>query len=402
MWKNKKILARAGVGAALCIALATLLFSYGDGSKAALAPCHKETVDTQQIECIFRAIEREIINDGISAGMVLFSRAYADFPVFVAQGCHKQAHRVGDIVYARLYTAEEGMDALDFPQETTACGYGFFHGFLEHLIQDRPDPAFVDSVCSRLDERLGSQMQAIRSICFHGSGHGFALAHAETLPHSAWGNVRAFTVEAAANCDKLTQADERSVEECKEGVFNVLVEWMSLDQYGFTLNRKRPFSSCDAGPKNLRSACYYEMAQKLDGLADFDPVKLAAIVADISDAQLRRTAFQVGIAGIVQNTLQDVDASEKILSACATLDEEFSKGCLESYIHGLFEHGAPQEEYIRALEVCRLDVIIANGLAPQCYSFVSARLPRFYTPDQRKNICKLLPAEFRESCARDS
>ncbi|TSC63596.1 MAG: hypothetical protein Athens041674_3 [Parcubacteria group bacterium Athens0416_74] len=401
MWTSKKVLLSAGAAAMLCAALVILLFSYRDDSESKLALCHKATSDTQQIECIFRAIEQEILDDGMSAGMVLFSRAYADFPPFVAQGCHKQAHRVGDIVYARLYTSVEGIDALDFPQETTACGYGFFHGFLEHLIQDRPDPAFVDSVCSRLDERLGGEMQAIRSICFHGSGHGFALAHAETLPRSAWGNVREFTVDAAAMCDMLAQADERSVEECKEGVFNVLVEWMSLDQYGFALNRKHPFSSCDSGPKNLRSACYYEMAQKLDGLADRDPIKLATIVADISDAQLRRTAFQVGIAGIVQNTLQDVDATEKILSACATLEDEFFKGCLESYIHGLFEHGAPQKEYTRALDVCRLDVIIAKGYVSQCYHVVMERLPRFYSQDQQKKICALFPSELQEDCKPD-
>ncbi len=389
-----------GAGAVLCIALAALLFSYRDNSKSTLAPCRKETVDTQQIECIFRSIEREILDDGMSAGMVLFSRAYADFPSFVAQGCHKQAHRVGDIVYARLYTSEGGMDALDFPQETTACGYGFFHGFLEHLIQDRPDPKFVDSICTNLSTRLSGTMGSIKSICFHGSGHGFALAHAETLPRSAWGNVREFTVDAAAMCDKLTEADERSVEECKEGVFNVLVEWMSLKQYGFSYDQARPFVPCDAGPRSLQSACYYEMAQKLDGLAERDPVKLARIVADIPDERLRLMSFKVGIAGIVQNTIQDKGASERILSACATLDRRFLNLCLENFVHGLFEHGAPQEEYIRALGMCRLDAVVENDLASKCYVAVMERLPRFYSQDQQRSICTEFPPEFRSDCTR--
>lgn len=397
---NKQLLI-GGVSTALVLVAIAALSRYEDRAKMLLAPCHKETPESQQIECIFRAIERELIDHGMSPAMALFSRAYADFPTFVAQGCHKQAHRVGDIVYARLYTPEQGMDVLDFPQETTACGYGFYHGFLEHLVQDRPDPVFVDAVCSRLDERLSGQMDAIRSICFHGSGHGFALAHAETLPRSAWGSVRAFTVEAAANCDKLTQADRRSKEECREGVFNVLVEWMSLNQYGFTFNKNQPFRACDAGPKNLLSACYYEMAQKLDGLADRDPVKLADIVAPIQDGRLRLMAFQVGIAGIVQNTILEEGASERVLSACATLSREFFSSCLENYIHGLFEHGAPQEEYLRALEVCELDAIDEAGLTSKCFTSVAERLPRFYTPSQQKRICERFPQEFRETCARD-
>lgn len=397
---NRRILI-GGVGAALILVVIAAFLFYKDRPREMLAPCHKEVPESQQIECIFRVIERELIDHGMSPAMALFSRAYADFPSFVGQGCHKQAHRVGDIVYARLYTPEQGIDILDFPQETTACGYGFFHGFLEHLIQDRPDPAFVDTTCSRLDERLGSQMQAIRNICFHGSGHGFALAHAETLPRSAWGNVRAFTVAAAANCDKLTQADTRSKEECREGVFNVLVEWMSLKQYGFTFDNEHPFRACDEGPKSLQSACYYEMAQKLDGLAERDPVKLASIVERIPDERLRNMSFQVGIAGIVQNTILEEEASARILSACATLDEEFFKGCLGSYINGLYEHGAPQKEYIRALDLCQLDVIVSGGYASQCYSLVSERLQRFYTPDEQKRICELFPKEFREVCTRD-
>ncbi|MHB1086721.1 MAG: hypothetical protein ACYCZ0_03165, partial [Minisyncoccota bacterium] len=374
---------------------------YRDGSKSKLALCHKVTSDTQQIECIFRAIEREILDDGMSAGMVLFSRAYADFPSFVAKGCHKQAHRVGDIVYARLYTPVEGIDALDFPQETTSCGYGFFHGFLEHLIQDRPDPAFVDSTCVNLDKRLGGIMGDIKSTCFHGSGHGFALAHAETLPRSAWGDVREFTVEAAAKCDLLAQADKRSIEECKEGVYNVLVEWMSLDQYGFTLNREHPFSVCDAGPKDLQSACYYEVAQKLDGFADRDPIKLARIVADIPSERLRNMSFQVGIAGIVQNTIQDPGALDKTLSSCGTLDRKLFGLCMTNVIHGLFEHGVPQKEYIRALDVCKLDTIVDGGLTSECYHAVMERLPRFYSQDQQKKICALFPSELREDCKPD-
>lgn len=395
MW-NKRQLIVLTLGALALVSV--FLFSIFISSPArALAVCRGE-VDERQAECIFRVIERELMDGSMKSAMAVFSQAYKDFPSFVQPGCHKQAHRVGDIVYARLYSPDTGVGALDFPQETTACGYGFFHGFLEHLTQDNPDPSFVDTTCLDLRERLGGTMGAIGEICFHGSGHGFALAHAETLPKSSWGNVREFTVEPASMCDKFTKAREREREECKEGVFNVLVEWMSLGQYGFTFNREEPFRFCDAGPKELQSACYYETAQKLDGLAHYDPVAVAEIVAHVADKKLRTTAFQVGVAGIVQNTILDENAPERTIARCALLEQELFEMCLGSFINGLFEHGSPQEEYKRALDVCALPAVQEKSAALFCYDTIALRLDRFYSDDQKRNICALIPAEYRDGC----
>ncbi len=394
MWNRNTLIAALAAVVLLCCAAAYVYIP----RTSELEPCRSETSDSLQIECIFRAIENRLLHGGIADAMQLFSEAYAEFPSFVAEGCHKQAHRVGDIVYYRLYIPGESLDTIDFPQETTACGYGFFHGFMEHLIQDRPDPAFVDETCTQLTERLGGRMDAIGSICFHGSGHGFSIANAELVPKSSWGSVRAFTIAPAAKCDLLTKATERAKEECKEGVFNMLVEWMSLGQYGFTLNTKTPFWFCDSGPKDLMEACYYETAQKLDGMADRDPIKLNAITSKIQDERLRNLAFQVGIAGIVQNTIMDDLAAQRILGACAQLDDDLHAMCLTSYIHGLFEHGAPGEEYKRPLEVCALETVHSAGLEDQCYEAISQRLSRFYAPSDRPRICGELPREYREMC----
>lgn len=389
MWRNKYTIAAALVAACVGI-VAIYLFSTRPSE---LASCHAVQEADQQIECIFRIIEKRLTSAGVDAAFKTFTKAYEQFPAFVQTGCHRQAHRVGDLAYYRLYVGNEDITRLDLPQSTTACGYGFYHGLLEHMTQDHPSAAYVTKTCQYLTEKLEPNMEDIRMTCYHGSGHGFTLAQSEKVPKSQWGNVAAYTALPLKECEALSDANKRDVEQCKEGVFNVLVEWMEIRQFGFEYNLTRPFAICDSVGKADVKACYYEMAQKLDGLAERDPIKMAKIVAPIKNTALRTMAFQVGIAGIIQNVIQS-GGQYAVLEQCQKLPEDLYTECLRSVLHGLFEHGLPQQEYVQALEVCK--ALQANQSS--CFDDVSQRLRRFYTVEKSLAICNEFPTEFQESC----
>ncbi len=367
--------------------------------KHQIMQCGQLEKDADQIECAFKPITEALMTAGIEAGMDTFADAYIELPAFVASGCHHQAHRVGDIAYYHLYYGQNDLDALTFSQNTTACGYGFFHGFLEHLIQDHPSAAFVTQTCEYLSDHYGEQMRDIRLTCYHGAGHGFMLAATEQVKKSQWGNVYAFTHKAFSECDILPRASTEEKEQCKEGIFNLIADWRDDGQYGFV----RPqdyvfFSVCDSLPQTMHHACYYEIAQKLDRISGEDPQRLAALVRTVKDADEIIRIFSVGIAGIMQQVIQDKVKYEAVIASCSKLESTLFSKCILSTVNGLFEHGEPQKEYVKAMEVCTFKEIQDTPMEQECYDTVANRLLRFYDKSHSLMVCALFPSAFKDGC----
>lgn len=364
----------------------------------ALSLCTNSNMD-EEIECIFAVIEERIDEEGLAEGYEVFTEAYKSLDSFIATGCHIHAHRMGDIAYYRLLRGDPQLESIEFPQETTACGYGFYHGLMEHLIQDNSDPGFVTQTCEYLKDTYRARMKDIGIICYHGSGHGLMLAHAENISPEAYGNIRAFSDVPLAQCEVLEVANTAEIQQCFEGIFNVVVNWMVINQYGFTYNTSRPFSICDAIEKRYQAACILEMAQKLDMLSEKDPKKLERIVSNIQDSQLALRAFKIGISGIVQQDLR-TNSYHETLSACEKLTEEFERGCITSIVAGLFAHGLPQEEYIKPLEICSRVFREDNQNGRYCFDEVARKSSTLYAVEKRLDICRTFPDELRDVCAQ--
>jgi len=367
-----------------------------------LASCKALASDDEQVECIFHSIDSAIEKGNLKQGFSIFAGAYRNFTSFSSTGCHRHAHRVGDSVYYRYYIlGHDTLDDIDFPQEATACGYGLFHGFLEHLIQDRPDPEFAMGVCEALDEKLSDTMKDIRVVCYHGTGHGYTLAHAETLSRDVWGNMNAFTEFPLSQCNEMTRATESEKEDCRQGVFNVVADWMEEKNYGFAYNTSDPFESCRAVPSNVQYSCYYEMAQKIGNIARNDPVALYAIAGTAETQEFADLAFVVGIAGVIQQVIANEDGYLPVLERCGTLSDGVFHRCVESIVWGLYEHGSPQIEYKEVLSLCREPVIQEHGETDFCYEKAADRLSRFYTAEHIKSICAEFPEAYATRCEKE-
>jgi hypothetical protein len=384
-------------GAAIAAAAVALVPVHAD--EQAIDTCVVEhDTDKTEIDCLYGLIEERMRESGISAAMELFQKAYARSEDFSTTGCHRHAHKVGDMAYYQFYVPTRDLSSLELGGETGACGYGFFHGLMEHLIQEHPDPAFVTEVCDYLNAILRDVLGDIRPICYHGSGHGFMLRHVEDLPVEVWGDVARFVDAPLMQCASLTDATKREREECEEGVYNVIVDWMETEQFGFVYDHDQPFRVCDMTPnRDHRRACYYEMAMKLDARSQNSPLRLVDMVSPVVDDELRHMVFRVGIAGMVQ----PVASTERywlLVSECAAVPGEYSSDCFENVIHGLFEHGAPAQEYKKPLLVCASEEAKRAGITERCYRATSYRLSRFYDVETRRGICDEYPADRQELC----
>lgn len=367
---------------------------------ARAAACASEfQTESERMGCWYRLIDTEVERAGISAATKTFAHLYDAYDEFAGSGCHKHAHKLGDTIYYNVYLNNPDIDALEFPDDADACGYGAFHGFLEHLIQDNPDPAFVTDVCTRLNTRLKDKMGDIRAICYHGSGHGFMLARVEQVPESIWGDLAYFVKEPLAQCEQLTEAEPGEKEECRQGIFNVIINWAEGGEYGFEYDIDNPLRPCDSLPQAWRHACYYEYAQKLDGIARRDLEELWDVAQSIRDKEHAEMVFAVATAGLIQQTVVSHEYKEK-LPQCFSLSEPALTGiCVTSLLWGLFEHGPPGHEYVEPIALCSDPSIIEHQFEQKCYEDIGKRLRRFYDAEYiEHSICPLFPKAYRAFC----
>lgn len=384
-------------GATLFALATTIVIAWPYFSRAIeLRSCEGDVSVSVRVECIFRIVESAYMHDGIGEAMRIFSNAYVLFPDFASSGCHKYAHRMGDLAYYYGYVETQDFDTIDFPPETTACGYGFYHGFFEHLIQDHPTSEFVNETCEYMRERLSKIMPQISMTCYHGSGHGLTLAESEIQSKKAWGNMLEFAKRPVAICEAMPNATMNDKDECKEGVFNIIVEWMSLKQFGFEYDEDHPFRPCDKLGGVYVKPCYFEMSQKLDYFSNYDPVRMIDILSNASP-EVKQRSFETGVAGLMQHIIANDEPYHSVLARCREISDGAYLVCLRSVVNGMFEHGEPRHEYEKVLELCASH-ILGDSQKDACYEYLSIRLRRFFDNDEVRRICALLPKERREFC----
>lgn len=380
-----------------CIWLPSLVQAGTDSYR--IYACAQKASEVLQVDCWLQITFDKVRANNLAGAFLLFERMYDTYPYFGSSGCHQHAHKIGDTSYYELYLSEgRTLQTMDFPQETTSCGYGFFHGFIEHLIQDRPEPAFVTQSCEYLRDRLSATMGSIAIICYHASGHGFIMAKAGRLTEKEWGNALAIVPEPLRACESIPVASEREIEDCRQGVFNVISDWMALNDYGLHFDFTDPFAVCNALQRSWRHACYYELGMKLGGEHKDDPEKAVDMVQSITDPQLREVALGVMVAGMMQRQAP-LDGYKAVFESCTRIENnELFRVCIYSAASGMMEHGSPGKEYEKLVPTCALPILDVREGSRICYRSFFARLSKFYPPEKKASICKLVAEKYQEEC----
>ncbi len=402
MWNRKYYRATGVIVSIGAICVVTVLF-LSHAAEARFA-AEAERCDSsfgavsEKIDCWLRLIRADLEQRGIEKALEHFSYLYETFELFGATGCHQHAHKLGDMAYYGIYRKTQDLTQMEFPQATTGCGYGFFHGFLEHLIQDTPEPLFVTETCEYLKKRLSESMRDIGTICYHGSGHGFTLARIDTVPQKEWGNLSSFINVPLAQCEGLPLANEKEIEDCREGIFNVIADWMTNKEYGFSYNEAAPFAPCALQNPKHTYACHYELGQRLSAVIEDDARNAAVLVETLKDKEIREMVFGVMVAGIMQRAAP-LKREALVAEQChGVKDASLHHVCIRSAANGMMEHGSPQQEYRQVLRFCSNPLLSKRGEQSYCYETLARRLPRFYSQETRQRICNEFPKLHKALC----
>ena len=392
--KQKIYIITAGL---FIIIVAIFLYYPNNSIEQAVVFCSESHFNVDaKLDCFHELFRDAVKTDGIAYAYRIFAQAYDQSPEFVVSSCHEHAHVIGDTAYYEMYLLNPDFDSIDFPTDTVNCGYGFWHGFIEHLIQDRPDPAFLNKTCKYLDSRLGSDMSHIRVTCYHAAGHGFMLDPIDSIQDKQnWGDFKLLVKKPLENCNALN-ASEGEIFECKIGVFNVIGRWMFDGEYGLVYDLKDPFFECQALSQGDQLPCYNEMAQKLDTVSDWNLVKAAEYVEDIENDHWASKIIGVAAAGMI---LQDINDGSyfRYAEQCRKIPKRLHARCFKGIIAGLMEYGKPEEEYKKAVEFCTSSFVYKDELS-LCHEILLQKFTRFYSKEKVEKLCKEVSLGFEEYC----
>lgn len=345
--------------AVVSIAVGAFVVAMPMSRAGSLESCGRHEAPSELNECVYAFLKETLTNEGISPALREFMHANNLFPGKLEADCHSAIHKLGDMMYYDVFTAEPFLDAYTFPEESMVCNRGFYHGFFEHLIQEKPEAQFIVDTCNYFKAQSEPYMAFIASTCFHAAGHGLFRAQAERVPREEWGDARAFVREPVETCRELPGASEAEKYSCTTGVESIYIQMNNYGNYGFSdRGDATTLSVCDRLDDELHSTCYY--------------------VRSLMVAQLD-------------------DDHERLLLHCAAADDGLFDRCVNGVVTGLFVNGVNPASFERTMDLCSDGRVIERGFAEACYQYVGRQLKAEYRDDVALT-CDAFPPEHRHYC----
>lgn len=337
--------------------------------------------------CWDREISRILDKEGLPAAFAYFAKLYTTEPSFVAEGCHWQAHKLGE------KAAEEfnSRKPVRLTPATAYCGFGFFHGFLQVLLREDGSILRAKEFCEEVTREVGSEAPRARLNCYHGIGHGFVE---DPPPPDTWNDTEAVIKEPLRMCLGISEVP-LEVKECTDGVYNALLILMESGKYGFKLSEEDPLGFCREEPEKYHRSCFYEFSQKLDRYAEWKIENLSRLLRGVPASFTEMIAMN-SVAGIIQRDVSLSDFMEHA-KACRSIPGEGGVGCLKGIVGGLMAHGEPEKEYLKALDFCG-GKNITSAERKICYTHLLETASQMYPGEKLAGLCASFPDDFQELC----
>lgn len=362
-----------------------------------LQQCNRIENEKLQVECAQSIIDRALEEHGIERALEAFHHANEVVVAFKGFNCHHHAHALGDELYQEVFVARGGdVDDVTIPRELNFCTRGVYHYLFKNIIFNTPDPEYAVETCRSIEEKFGSTTKVISSTCYQGVGHGFALHGIyEATTSGSFDPIN--RVPFAINlCSELPGASESEKNRCYSGVFNVIIVLMLDGEYGYEFSEDSlPFGMCERLPKETHKECYRQIGYKLDGLAELNVQKLAAILAPVKE----RSSFLFAFGAGVENIAKVIGAGE-VIKQCSNLGEELFDMCITAAVEGEYENILEKDQLHEVLAVCELPDILEKEATKSCYQKVLNFAKGVEFPEVVSYLCsEMSPALAPDECA---
>lgn len=338
----------------------------------------------------FEADVKDVLKErGLEAALNEMARLYEKVPGF-KDSCHSVSHTLGEEAY-RIYEKD---GTLELTGKTSYCGFGFYHGFMEAMLQSTGDVGKARDFCAHAQEILGNETQNAEGACFHGIGHG-AVDGADPRD---WEDPKKLIEPGLALCERVDPTEPHFFR-CASGAFNSLALMYISNTYGLRLDTADLYGICERWSEDrIRIPCYYEMNIPVFRQSGRDLQKAIQTIERIDDVPHAAMAMQ-SLAGVVGAQLVSAspDAFVSAVAACHNARRDLVVPCLSGIPGGMYEGGVPGEEYKKAFEFCSTSSLTHDEHVA-CMRAAFATEKAFYSADKHAAICSRVESDLKAMC----
>jgi hypothetical protein len=331
--------------------------------------------------CWEDALESTLKNQGIKEAFLVFENLYKTEPTF-AGGCHGNAHRLGEVTYQLLIDGQK----IDFPSQTAFCGYGFYHGLTELLIQTK-GPKEAGLLC---DSKKSEITRVLYDACYHGIGHGALSSSAKEA--QIWGNAEKMVSYALNLCDQST-TDPIEKSRCASGIFMELSDDYSNGQLKLADIQDDPLALCRKQQEFGKMDCYTQLNGVLTMIAGGNFIKAAKFVEAIPEDKYAVEAI-ITIAAPTLN-INKTDFTEDIQN-CRSIQERLHLYCIKGLALAFLLNGTPGVEYEQAISFCQLSTLTLEE-KESCHELLLRHSSEMYPLETMKIICSRVGQEYQKN-----
>lgn len=345
--------------------------------------------------CWYQEIKESVKKAGVVGALELFNKLYKNEPLF-SQGCHDAMHLIGDEAYREYRKGKK----FNFSLETTYCGYGFYHGFIEAMLYTTGDFSEVRSFCESANSGLEGSIESPNAIysCYHGIGHSTFDAHNPYL----WGSEVKMVGPAIETCERVGAGlAEEKTKQCVTGVFNALGIAYSNHIYNLKMNTEDPTWYCRTLKDLYKKACYPEvvMAWISSTMGNYeykfsDGAEFIGGLKDPVGEGPAMFALASEFARLHANELTNIE----LANLCRGVKPGLFDSCVTGIELALLNWGTPGFEYKRTLTFCNESQFVGVEKR-KCYEYAFRGFRSHYSKEKTDGICREeVEDEFSDLC----
>jgi hypothetical protein len=369
----------------ICIISAESAYLLYDFVKSKSVSKNVATVDCNVSDCWDEEITQLLDRGGVSLVFERLPQKYST-PDFSGQ-CHGYVHLIGEKAYLLF---SDGID-LRLSENTSHCGYGFYHGFIEALIiNSGKDYHVARNFCDYVKTTMSEKSRASLQACFHGFGHGIVDGY--YIPEN--GDARVLIEDGLTICEEVGRTDFE-IDLCNSGVFNSLSIIEGNPDNSIVWEDNDPYWICNTYEQHtIKKPCYEEMNTLTMRYAQGNFAKALSFAMKIDDIKYRQLAVQ-SLSGFYASFKPN---TEDVISKCLSLTADVKNYCITGFIGGMLEFGTPKNEYIEAFSFCD-STKLSDIDKLTCYKRIAGGALDIYSPETHRTVCQKITERFQDVCS---
>lgn len=365
------------------------------GSKDAIPPeCLEEDASTNTLLHCWGITATKIVEDeGFEAVFNWFGKKYSDDVAF-RDNCHDVTHVIGEIAFDAF---QHDKQTIARP-ETSYCGYGFYHGFIEQALvsfgsdYEQQSRAYCDALRDSDTFETQYAAKAAMDACDHGVGH----AVFDSINSAAWGDPHKMIQIGLNTCKRMYADDDSRRVSCGSGVSNSLAKAYAYERYNLVQEGNYdPTVICPKIEREFQRNCYMELGLNTMQQWHLDTQGRLEYINAIPDEVMSAALLK----GFIDNEIRykaGIDRLDKMHDICTSYEDDlFLDECLDGVMVGLRTGGIPGEESGLMIEFCQM---FENGSREKnmCLEHMLSKLLGISTEEDMIAVCRLIDPEHIE------